>query len=572
MSVEGRRTPEPPLRLLLLGRCDVVRSSDGDVRLRIASQKGRALLAYLASTVGRPSHRNQLAGLLWAERSDRQARQSLRQCLSELRGELAEHGERALRVAEDTVALDPGTFAIDVVDFLAAARTGTRAGLARAIDLYRGELAPDLRHDGEAFDDWLRAERGRLHTAAIAAFETYIELSLAAGDRDAAYTAAERLLALDPLREASHRIVLRAEAARNGRASALARFEQLAQMLGRELDVGPEQDTLDLVATFRNGDGRSHPPLLAPTTPLPASRPPYRRRLALGALAGIAALATATMLVLRHLPAPATADRDTDPAAATAVRAAWMLYFAAPTMPVRREVGEAFEDALRRHPGSAAAMTGVAGYLTMDAMMMQGSERLAAVQRAEGLLATALRQSPRYSPALLYRGMLRKADGRFIEAADAFDRAIELNPSFAAAHAHRAQTMLYLGRAEATEAGVREALRISPADPMMPLWLQFRAEGQMALGNDDAAVAWLEKALVAEPANARTLGLLAVAHALKGATEEATRSIRAARERNPRLSQAALMPRTGSDAHPRYLEQRERLVQGVQTVWALAER
>src|SRR5437762_1486948 len=60
----------------------------GTIPLSVASRRGRALIAYLAMERGYRASREQLATLLWGDRGDVQARQSLRQCIASLRQDL----------------------------------------------------------------------------------------------------------------------------------------------------------------------------------------------------------------------------------------------------------------------------------------------------------------------------------------------------------------------------------------------------------------------------------------------------------------------------------------------------
>jgi DNA-binding SARP family transcriptional activator len=69
-------TPIAPLRLKLLGGFQA-RWAEGPV-IAISARKSRALLAYLAMTGGRAHGRGKLADLLWSDRGDKQARDSLR--------------------------------------------------------------------------------------------------------------------------------------------------------------------------------------------------------------------------------------------------------------------------------------------------------------------------------------------------------------------------------------------------------------------------------------------------------------------------------------------------------------
>jgi len=77
-----------------------IEGPQGPVRIR--GRRARALLAYLAFAGAAGASRERLSGLLWSDRGDDQARASLRQCLLELRRELADAGIDALEVGRET--------------------------------------------------------------------------------------------------------------------------------------------------------------------------------------------------------------------------------------------------------------------------------------------------------------------------------------------------------------------------------------------------------------------------------------------------------------------------------------
>ena len=70
------------LELVLLGGFQA--RAAGQV-VDVLGRKERALLAVLAMPPGEPRSREKLAGLLWSDRSDKQARDSLKQALLRLR-------------------------------------------------------------------------------------------------------------------------------------------------------------------------------------------------------------------------------------------------------------------------------------------------------------------------------------------------------------------------------------------------------------------------------------------------------------------------------------------------------
>ena len=92
------------LSLALLGEPRL--SGPDGAEITVPSRKSMALLAYLAANRGRSASRERIMGLLWGDRFDQQARQSLRQTLYSLRKLLGPDGENALSVAGDTVSLN----------------------------------------------------------------------------------------------------------------------------------------------------------------------------------------------------------------------------------------------------------------------------------------------------------------------------------------------------------------------------------------------------------------------------------------------------------------------------------
>src|SRR3954454_5219247 len=76
------------LTLRLLGALQA--TLDGVPVAGFESQKGRALLAYLALDADRPHGRDALAGLLWPDQPDQDARTNLRQALANLRQALGD--------------------------------------------------------------------------------------------------------------------------------------------------------------------------------------------------------------------------------------------------------------------------------------------------------------------------------------------------------------------------------------------------------------------------------------------------------------------------------------------------
>lgn len=216
------------------------------LEIRIASRKGRALLAYLALRPGESHSRDRLATLLWEDADEELARTSLRQALAALRKSLPADAHRALLADTESVGIDPAVVRSDLHAFRRALTVGTRTSLQEAMSHYRGDLLDGFDARSTAFDEWLTSERLTLRKELSDALNKLAELCIANNDGEGALAAATKLVALEPLNEAAHRRVMEQHAKRNAYAEALRQYRVCRDVLRRELDVAPEPATEQL--------------------------------------------------------------------------------------------------------------------------------------------------------------------------------------------------------------------------------------------------------------------------------------------------------------------------------------
>lgn len=119
----------------------------------------------LALPAGATHSRDKLASLLWSDRGDQQARDSLKHSLTKLRQCLPTTPQASIGGDRLSAKLDPAAVTIDVAEFERLARDGTPAALERAMALYRGELLDGIGIRDPAFEEWLLVERQRLRQA-----------------------------------------------------------------------------------------------------------------------------------------------------------------------------------------------------------------------------------------------------------------------------------------------------------------------------------------------------------------------------------------------------------------------
>ncbi|NLS76817.1 MAG: AAA family ATPase, partial [Chloroflexi bacterium] len=261
------------LRLALLGPFQAF--LDEALVTDLASDKVRALLAYLAVESDRAHSRDALAALLWPDAPDAAARANLRNSLSNLRAAIADQAAEPpfLLIDRDSLQFNRASdHELDVASFWRASEGVSLPELEEALALYRGDLLEGLGvRDSPAFEDWLILARERLRERLLRALGRAAALHEQAGDLELATERARRWAELAPLDEEAQRALMRLLARNGQRAAALAQYEACRQALRDELGVEPEEATAALAERIRRGE------LLAPRRPqnLPISLFPF---------------------------------------------------------------------------------------------------------------------------------------------------------------------------------------------------------------------------------------------------------------------------------------------------------
>ncbi|HEV2093306.1 MAG TPA: AAA family ATPase, partial [Rubrobacter sp.] len=256
------------------------RVEHGGVPVEVDTRKAIALVAYLAVT-GRRHTRDALAGLLWPEYNQARSRAALRRTLSSLK---EARSEGWLRVDRDGVDLARDGVSVDVDRFrglLAECRAHGHPEaevcaeclppLAEAAALHRDDFMAGFGlRDSVAFDDWQFFQAEGLRRELAGALERLARGLAARGEWEAAIAHARRWLALDPLHEPAHRLLLALYAWSGQRAAALRQYRECVRILGKELGVAPLEETTGL---YRAVQENAPPPPPALSEPGPrASR------------------------------------------------------------------------------------------------------------------------------------------------------------------------------------------------------------------------------------------------------------------------------------------------------------
>jgi DNA-binding SARP family transcriptional activator len=532
------------IRYRMLGAIDLADRDGSSSRDLLARPKSLALLAFLTleSREG-PCTRDSLLSHFWPDASTGAARHALRQALYDLRQCL---GPGVIETQGHTgVVLARSRFTSDVLELLDALEEGRAED---AVALYQGDLLPGLHFAGASpeFEAWLDRNRARLRRGFTELAWSRSGEAARTGQKDEAIRWADRALEHDPYNEGGFQGLMRLLHEAGRTAEAVHRYREFEKRLAADLEVSCSQETYrlaaDLAASTRGPQTRDPDALVAaarsaarslprPTaTAVPSGhakpgwRDVVRRRPVVAALAVLAvggAVAAGALAARTHLPgmgAPAAGvDRDLaevrpaivapdDPLAGMAVEAAlgWLasgqealagatyrgsLWPAGEGWHVDLAVAGTTVPGLRVAGGVRGDLVSVVRFVadSLDrALGVELGERNAMLPSGEAALRAHV------------RGEWLLARGEVHAAADAFQRAVSMDPAFALGH-HRLS--LAAGMAFDAPAAERAGLVALELQAQLPEAEARIVEARLAYraGSPDDAESLLRSVLALQP-------------------------------------------------------------------------
>lgn len=221
---------------------------DGEI-VHVAPRQQR-LITVLA--LRGPSLRNYLAGLLWPDRPEPRALESLRVSIHlvtrQIPGILARDGSM--------LALDPKV-QVDlyrVRALLQESAAGFGQAAAVVLALHNAELLPGW------YEDWVLFEQSRLHQDRLRALTNLSRSLLSAGDAEGAAEAAAGALEMEPLYESAVRALVAAELHMGNSVSALLVYDKYASALRNEMGIMPSEGLRILIDGIQEGVAGPVPP------------------------------------------------------------------------------------------------------------------------------------------------------------------------------------------------------------------------------------------------------------------------------------------------------------------------
>ena len=233
------------IRFQTLGTLEVtVDGADAPSKLRW--KKNIALLLYLARSPKRRCTREQLIGLLWPDKDDDAARQSVREAIRVVRQYVGE----SLTTTGDVVQLLAGAVELDADQL---ARLVQQRDWMHATPLINGHFLEGFKvPDAAGFEDWLTVERSFWDGLSMDALLSHAEERLDAGDELGAGDPITKARQLDPRSQRALRAWMRRLANVGDRTGAMRAFEKFEQDTRRDGGVNIEPETQAMVERLRS--------------------------------------------------------------------------------------------------------------------------------------------------------------------------------------------------------------------------------------------------------------------------------------------------------------------------------
>ena len=247
------------VRLFLTGR--ICLEVDGTVAVdegQFKGRQGRLAFVYLAAERSRPIPREELANVLWPDDMAPTWEASMNSLVSKLRGLMISKslrnrgldlvsgaGQYRLRLPPDGwIDLEAAASAVDQAEGALRAGEPQRVlGPATvAASICRRPLLSGVQ------GEWIDLQRMKLQRQLVRALDCLSNMGLAIDEPNIAVEASLEAVALDPYRERSYLLLMRAHMANGNGAEALNAYHRLRKTLEDDLATSP---TAELEATYR---------------------------------------------------------------------------------------------------------------------------------------------------------------------------------------------------------------------------------------------------------------------------------------------------------------------------------
>ncbi|NIM96353.1 MAG: hypothetical protein GTO18_21860 [Anaerolineales bacterium] len=221
------------IEVYLLGQFDVKRDQES---IEIPSRPAQSLLAYLILSAGTAHRREKLAGLLWPDATESNARSNLRHALWRLRKAIGDG-----YILSDKISIEfdgESDYWLDTTELEGEERDRQDVDvLLQSVSVYGGELLPGF------YDDWVILERERLRALFEKRIHWLLDLLVELNRWSEVLEWGERWIAMGYVPEPAYRALMVANSGLGDSAGMAAVYRRCINALRDELGVEPSEET-----------------------------------------------------------------------------------------------------------------------------------------------------------------------------------------------------------------------------------------------------------------------------------------------------------------------------------------
>lgn len=240
----------PPVRVRLLGGFRVERTDSPREVSDWQRRSAKTLMKLLASHTAHTLHRDRILDILWPGVAVESALNSFGKALHAARHALEPELRRRedsayLRLVDGMLTLNSEHVVVDTDRFEqlaeAALRRGDITAYEAALAAYSGELLPE-----DLYESWCAERRNSLAELHVRLLLGVAEALEKRGAYDKSAGCMREVLRHEPTREAAHRRLMCLYAQMGTPEQAVRQFHECEDVLRRELDLAPQQETISL--------------------------------------------------------------------------------------------------------------------------------------------------------------------------------------------------------------------------------------------------------------------------------------------------------------------------------------
>lgn len=236
------------MKIAVFGEATV--SLGGQLVPRVPANFLRIIVYLLLENSNHSVSRGKLSQVLWSETDQSHASMNLRQSLARIRKFQEQYGLSLIQGDATYVYLNlsqvrADLLRIDLLEYMELMQKGDIESLLPMIELYAGDLLAQNEPQASDFDEWLDVKRVKIRDDLTAMLLLMIDQP-AGVSIDEKRQCARKLIEIDPYQEVGYRTLMQTASQLGLIAKVERTFRECTKKLRDDLDVDPEEQTIEL--------------------------------------------------------------------------------------------------------------------------------------------------------------------------------------------------------------------------------------------------------------------------------------------------------------------------------------